>query len=75
MLGEKQLLIAPNTEHYMVTGVWDIISSITTYMRSVMMGIEKRPSFTYFHNDTTGALSVTIPKDQEQPIMVALRHA
>ena len=37
--GEKHLLIAPNTEHIMVTGIRDIMSSMASNIRSVMMGI------------------------------------
>ena len=72
--GEKHLLIAPNTEHFMVTGIFDVMSSMGSNIRSVMMGIKKRPTFTHSYDKETGAISITIPKDQEQPFMVSLRH-
>jgi PhoPQ-activated pathogenicity-related protein len=72
--GEKHLLIAPNTEHFMVTGIWDIMSSMASNIRSVMMGIKKRPTFSYTYDNDTGGLTVTIPRDQEQPFEVSLRH-
>ena len=72
--GEKHLLIAPNTEHFMVTGIWDIMSSMASNIRSVMMGIKKRTTFSYTFDNDTGGLTVTIPRDQEQPFEVSLRH-
>lgn len=63
--GEKHLLIAPNTEHIMVTGVPDILSTMTTNIRSVMLGKTKRSTFSYNYNNETGALSVTVPLDQD----------
>lgn len=50
MTGEKHLLIAPNTEHFMFTGILDILSSMASNIRSVMMGIEKRPTFNYSYD-------------------------
>jgi PhoPQ-activated pathogenicity-related protein len=38
--GEKHLLIAPNTEHFMVTGILDIMSTMASNIRSVMAGIK-----------------------------------
>jgi PhoPQ-activated pathogenicity-related protein len=61
--GEKHLLIAPNTEHVMVTGIWDILSSMTTNIRSAMLGVEKRSTFSYDYDKDTGALTVTVPLD------------
>lgn len=61
--GEKHLLIAPNTEHIMVTGVPDILSTMTTNIRSVMLGKTKRSTFTYNYENSTGALSITVPLD------------
>jgi len=63
--GEKHLLIAPNTEHIMVTGIPDILSTMTTNIRSVMLGKTKRSTFSYNYNNETGALSVTVPLDQD----------
>jgi len=73
--GEKHLLIAPNTEHVMVTGIPDILSTMTTNIRSVMLGKTKRSTFTYDYDKETGALTVTVPLDQEQPFDVSFRHS
>jgi len=75
MAGETHLLIAPNTEHFMFTGVWDIMSSMASNIRSVMLGVKKRPTYKYSYDEETGGITVTIPKDQEQPFMVSMRHA
>lgn len=72
--GEKHLLIAPNTEHFMATGVWDIMSSMASNIRSVMMGRDNRPTFSYAYDEETGGLTVTVPRDLVQPFMVSMRH-
>jgi len=63
MPGESHLLIAPNTEHFMFTGIWDIMSSMASNIRSVMLGRGNRPTYKYTHDNETGAITVTIPKD------------
>jgi hypothetical protein len=72
--GEKHLLIAPNTEHTLITGKWDILSSMATNIKSVMLGIKKRSTFTYDYDNDTGALSINVPLDQDQPFEVSMRH-
>ena len=57
------MLIAPNTEHAMVTGLWDILSSLSSNIKSVMLGVEKRSTFSYDYDKETGAISVTVPLD------------
>ena len=75
MPGESHLLIAPNTEHFMFTGILDIMSSMASNIRSVMMGIKKRPTYKYQYDEETGGITVSIPTDQDQPFMVSMRHA
>jgi len=60
--GEKHLLIVPNTEHLLVTGVLDIYASIGTFVRSLAEGKEERPTFDYNVDRENGKISVTIPK-------------
>lgn len=47
--GEKHLLILPNAEHSMVTGLPDVLPAAAAFMRSIAAGHgpEKRPQFTY----------------------------
>jgi hypothetical protein len=63
MPGESHLLIAPNTEHFMFTGILDIMSSMASNIRSVMMGIKKRPTYKYQYDEETGGITVSIPTD------------
>ena len=62
--GEKHLLIVPNTEHSLLTGFYDIYSSMGTFVRSIANGIKKRPTFEYSVDKASGKISVTIPTDQ-----------
>jgi PhoPQ-activated pathogenicity-related protein len=73
--GEKHLIIMPNAEHSMATGIYQSLSAMGTFVRSIAAGKSSRPTFTYDYNPETGELSVSIPKDQEQPLKVLLRHA
>jgi len=73
--GEKHLIIVPNSEHSLYTGLYSMLSSLGTFVRSLAKGITERPSFDYQYNPETGELSVTIPKDKPQPEHVYLRHA
>ena len=75
MKGEKHLLIKPNSEHSMATAIYQCLSSMGTFVRSIAAGKAERPSFTHHYNPETGELSVTIPRDQEQPEKVMLRHS
>ena len=61
--GETHLLIPPNSEHSLATGIPEIIDSLSAFLTSVAAGepASARPSFTYAHDADTGELSVTIP--------------
>lgn len=65
--GEKHLLIMPNSEHSLATGIYGVLESIGTFVRSVAGGKTEaqRPTFSYQYDAETGQLSVTVPKDQE----------
>jgi len=73
--GEKHLIIMPNSEHSLASGIYGTLSSIGTFVRSLAKGITERPQFDYQYNAETGELSVSIPKDKPQPEHVYLRHA
>jgi PhoPQ-activated pathogenicity-related protein len=65
MKGEKHLLIKPNSEHSLATAIYQVLSSMGTFVRSIAAGKTERPTFTHQYNPETGELSVTIPRDQE----------
>lgn len=73
MPGETRLLIAPNSEHSLATGIPELIPCLTSVFLSIN---EKKPipSFDYAYNATTGELSVTIPPGTKHG-KVVLRHA
>jgi hypothetical protein len=47
----------------MFTGILDIMSSMASNIRSVMMGIKKRPTYKYQYDEETGGITVSIPTD------------
>jgi len=61
MKGEMHLLITPNAEHSLASGIYTVISSLATFVRSIASGINQRPNFNYSRNDTDGSLMITIP--------------
>ena len=76
-LGETKLLIAPNSEHSLATGIPDVASSAGTWMRSIAEGKteEERPSFDYEHNEEDRTITITIPEGGIKPKSVYMRHA
>jgi len=74
--GETHLLIAPNSEHSLATGIPTLTPSLANLVSSVGNGhgTKQRPSFEYAYNEEDGTLSVTIPKDAPV-VKVALKHA
>ena len=75
--GETHLLIAPNSEHTLATGIPDVISSVTHLFASIQAkeGPAARPSFTWSKDAASGALSVTLDAASPRPSKVLLRHA
>jgi len=73
--GERRLLIIPNSDHTLETGMKDIYSSASTFIRSIAEGKTDRPSFEFSHDAQNKAITVTIPEDGPQPKEVYLRHA
>ena len=49
LTGEKHLLILPNAEHTMATGIPDVLPAASAFVRSIAAGHDssKRPSFDY----------------------------
>ena len=75
--GESKLLIAPNSEHSMITGIPDLLTTCSAFARSLASGhTEKdRPSFDYTKGEDGHSIIVTIPEDSPKPKSVSLRHA
>ena len=61
--GEKHLIIMPNSEHSLATGIYGALSAMGTFIRSLASGITERPNFDYQYSPDSGELSVSIPKD------------
>lgn len=74
LTGEKHLLIAPNSEHSLATGIPEVLACLAAFYKSLALGIQERPNFDYTYEPTTGAITVTIPKGMVHG-KVVLRHA
>lgn len=59
--GESRLLIIPNAEHGLRTGMTDVYSSASTFIRSIAEGKTDRPSFEFSHDADNRAITVTVP--------------
>lgn len=58
------MLIIPNAEHSMASGLYTLLSSMGAYLRSIAAGhtAEQRPNFTQHFDNATGQITVTVPK-------------
>ena len=73
LTGEKHLLIAPNSEHSLATGIPEVVECMSTVFCSIAAGRDTRPNFEYSVDNSTGAISVTIPAGVPHG-KVVLRH-
>ena len=75
-MGETKLLISPNSEHSLATAIPNVISSASSFARSIASGLpeEHRPSFEYEKTDDH-EITVTIPEGGPKVKGVYLRHA
>jgi PhoPQ-activated pathogenicity-related protein len=73
--GETHLLIIPNTEHSLSTGIPELLTALpSVYVSmSLQQPREERPYFSYSIDNTTGELSVTVPA-KFVPSKVVLHH-
>lgn len=74
LTGEKHLLIAPNSEHSLATGIPEILECLSAFYKSLALGIQHRPTFEYAYEAANGAITVTIPTGMVHG-KVVLRHA
>ena len=77
--GETHLLIAPDSEHSLATGIPEVIETVAVFISSVAAGHTEadRPQFTYAKDEATGAITVSVDaaKYAGPPPKVVLRHA
>jgi hypothetical protein len=73
--GESRFLIAPNTEHSMVTSLPDVISALSAFGSSIAAAEapSQRPAFTWTQRET-GELDISIPVGSPTPHRVVMRH-
>ena len=72
--GESHLLIAPNAEHTLGTNLPDVLGTVSTFVKSIASGKEKRPGFDYTFDNKTGEIAVTL-RHKIKPKKVVLRHS
>jgi len=68
-----RLLIAPNSEHSLATGLPSLVPTLTATVVSISKG-EPLPSLTSTYDNVTGAIHVTLPAGSPHT-RVVLRHA
>ena len=56
------LLVVPNSEHSLSTGIPTLIPAIAAFVGSIAAndGALARPDFTFDHNETTGAMNYNL---------------
>eukprot|EP01059_Diplonema_ambulator_P000103 TRINITY_DN10088_c0_g1_i1.p1 TRINITY_DN10088_c0_g1~~TRINITY_DN10088_c0_g1_i1.p1 ORF type:complete len:509 (+),score=198.80 TRINITY_DN10088_c0_g1_i1:51-1577(+) len=64
MTGEKHLTIVDNSEHSLITGLPEVLTSVTAFISSVFTG-GKRPTMTSVLDTTQGTITVTIPPAEQ----------
>ena len=73
LTGDKHLLIAPDSEHSLASGIPEVVETISATFNAIAAG-RPLPSFAYARDNATGALSVTLPAGVPHG-KVVLRHA
>jgi len=75
--GEKHLLIAPNTEHSLISGVYPLLSTMGAMMRSLAAGhgSDMRPTFSQHFDHSSGILTITVPKQHAKLKEVTIAHS
>ena len=76
MPGETHLLVVPNSEHSLATGIPNLIGALGGFVGSLAakQTAADRPAFTYAKDTTSGALTVNLTSGPA-PEHVYLRHA
>jgi len=75
MQGEKNLLMVPNAEHSMATGILEVLPAVEAFTQGVLQGIP-RPVFNWTHDDDNGVITVfQTDRTQTKPLNVTLWFA
>lgn len=75
--GEKHLLIAPNAEHSLATGLKTVLQTMGSFIRSLSMNhtIDQRPVFEHQFVQETGEIVVKVPPQSARLKRVSLSYA
>ena len=62
--GETHLLIVPNSEHSLSTGIPELIQVFSVFAHRIVVGHTEaeRPTFNYTYDSLSGELTVQIPE-------------
>ena len=71
--GESHLYIAPNAEHSLATGLFGVLSTATTFARSIAIKATDRPDFEYKYDPSNGEITI-IPKGGYKVHSVLMHH-
>ena len=74
--GETKLLVVPNSEHSLITGIPKVLSTLSAFVASIAgsQTPEERPEFAFSRDHATGTVTVSLTRG-EKPERVTLRHA
>jgi hypothetical protein len=75
--GETHLLIIPNTEHSLTTGIPELITTMPTMYLSIskQQTQDARPSFDYSRDEASGELTITVDaKWKTSKVLCPLAH-
>jgi hypothetical protein len=75
MKGETHLLIAPNSEHSLSTGIPEVLDTLSTFVSSIANGHTTRPSFTYSREESNGKLTVSVHAGSTLPLKAIARYS
>jgi len=73
--GEKHLLIAPDSEHSLFTGIPEVLTCLGNMIKSLAQEQTTRPNFEYVYDQYNGQITVKIPAGVAVPRRVTLRYA
>jgi PhoPQ-activated pathogenicity-related protein len=74
MPNEKNLLMVPNAEHSLATGIVEIIPAVQAFVQGVLQGVP-RPVFDWVHDDDAGTITVTQSSSLPKPLNVTMWYA
>lgn len=72
--GETHLLIVPDSEHSMSTGVPEVASALSAFAGSIIHSTPTRPTISFTYDSTTGSVAVQVDS-KSSPSKVVLHTA